>query len=107
MKWFDRWFARKCEQVWNESREKQKIEDHSLAVGSNVFYKDSVAEHVLEDCDHYSLKIWKAHGGRCVQYKRYDRARDKLHTNLHVVPESEDLGDAIKNIVIQEALVGN
>ena len=108
MKWFDRWFARKCEQAWKESNTESSLkDDYSIGIGSGILSSNVVAEKVLEDCEHYTLKVWKAQGGRCVQYKRYDRVNDKLHTNLHVISEDQDLGDAIKHIVIQEALVGH
>jgi hypothetical protein len=60
-----------------------------------------------EDVDSYTLRVWKARGGRCIQYKKYDRYNDKLHTELYVVSDEEDLGSAVTNIVIQQSLQGN
>jgi hypothetical protein len=70
-------------------------------IGLRVDEKDTP-----EDLDSYTLRVWKANGGRCIQYKRFDRYNDKLHTDLYVVSEEEDLGEAVKNIVIQQALQG-
>lgn len=59
-----------------------------------------------EDVENYTLTVWRATGGRCIQYKRYDRHTDKLHTELYVISDEEDLGSAVKNIVIQQAFQG-
>lgn len=69
--------------------------------GSKCVYDDDATP---EDVENYTLRIWRATGGRCIQYKRYDRHNDKLHTELYVVSDEEELGEAVKNIVIQQAL---
>lgn len=68
---------------------------------------DIESNNVPEDCDSYTLRVWKATGGRCIQYKKYDRYNDKLHTELYVVSDDNDLGEAVTNIVIQQALQGH
>ena len=60
-----------------------------------------------EDIDSYTLRVWKATGGRCIQYKRYDNKNDRLHSQLYVVSDEEDLGEAVTNIVVQQSLQGH
>ena len=59
------------------------------------------------DADGYTLKVYPARGGRVIQYYKYDRKHDRANTSLYVISDSEDLGDAVKNIVVEQALQGN
>ena len=59
------------------------------------------------DAEGYTLKVYPARGGRVIQYYKYDRKHDRANTSLYVVSDSEDLGDAVKNIVVEQALQGN
>ena len=74
-----------------------KIDQHCVAVEPNF----------PEDIDSYTLRVWKATGGRCIQYKRYDNKNDRLHSQLYVVSDEEDLGEAVTNIVVQQSLQGH
>ena len=51
--------------------------------------------------------MYPARGGRVIQYYKYDRKHDRANTSLYVISDSEDLGDAVKNIVVEQALQGN
>ena len=59
------------------------------------------------DAEGYTLKVYPARGGRVIQYYKYDRKNDRANTSLYVISDSEDLGDAVKNIVVEQALQGN
>ena len=59
------------------------------------------------DADGYTLRVYPARGGRVIQYHKYDRKQDRANTSLYVISDSEDLGDAVKNIVVEQALQGN
>ena len=94
--------------MWLKRRIRDWVEqanDEDYGVGSSIGLSTD-DNPTPEDIDSYTLRVWKANGGRCIQYKRYNRHNDKLHTELYVVGEEEDLGEAVKNIVIQQALQG-
>ena len=94
--------------MWLKRRIRDWVEqanDEDYGIDSSVSAKP-VEDRLPEEMDSYTLRVWKANGSRCIQYKRYDRYNDKLHTDLYVVSEEEDLGEAVKNIVIQQALQG-
>ncbi len=59
------------------------------------------------DAECYTLRVYPARGGRVVQYHKYDRQNDRTRTSLYVISDNEDLGDAVKNIVVEQALQGN
>ena len=61
----------------------------------------------IDSSEGYTLKVYPARGGRVIQYYKYDRKHDRSNTSLYVISDSEDLGDAVKNIVVEQALQGN
>ena len=75
----------------------------SIRLSESVYVDD---DNLPEDTDNYTLRVWKATGGRCIQYRRYDRKADRYQTELYVVSDNEDLGEAVTNIVIHQSLQG-
>lgn len=60
----------------------------------------------FDGSDGYTLRVYPARGGRVIQYYKYDRQNDRSKTSLYVIADSEDLGDAVKNIVVEQSLQG-
>lgn len=58
----------------------------------------------FHDLDSYTLTIIPANGGSCVKFFTYNSTTHSGHSSLHIVPDSEKLEDAIRNIVISERL---
>ena len=52
------------------------------------------------------LHVYKASGGFVVETRKYDHKMDRHNTTLHVITETEDLGDRIGKIIMMEALRG-
>jgi hypothetical protein len=52
------------------------------------------------------LQIYKASGGFVVETRRYDERTDRHSNTMHVITESEDLGEKLGKIVMMEALRG-
>jgi hypothetical protein len=61
----------------------------------------------IDSSEGYTLKVYPARGGRVIQYYKYDRQKDRANTSLYVISDTEDLGEAVKNIVVEQALQGN
>jgi hypothetical protein len=96
--------------MWLKRKLKNWVDDAYDADESVVGIKMGMDRNICEDhsrpedIENYTLTVWRATGGRCIQYKRYDKRHDKLHTELYVVSDEADLGDAVTNIVVQQAL---
>jgi hypothetical protein len=52
------------------------------------------------------LQVYRASGGYVVETRSYDRKNDRNHNTMHVITDSEDLGDRIGKIIMMEALRG-
>jgi hypothetical protein len=92
---------------------KHKLRNWLNSDDSRVYKSRGIAEPVSVssdsniDAEGYTLKVYPARGGRVIQYYKYDRKHDRQNTSLYVISDSEDLGDAVKNIVVEQALQGN
>ena len=91
---------------------KYKLRDWINSDNNRAYKSRGIAEPVSVssdniDADGYTLRVYPARGGRVIQYHKYDRKHDRQNTSLYVISDSEDLGDAVKNIVVEQALQGN
>lgn len=105
MKWFDRWFTRKCQEAWQE-QSSQTVNDIGIKpIGIKPMRKLSGVERSLGD--HRStmnLQIHSASGGYVLEFTTYDQKRDEHDRNLHIITEQEHLGEAIAKIITVEML---
>lgn len=108
-KWFDKWFAKKCKQAWEDS---QYEPEENLTAGMNAI-SGRVAKSrrisTVRDSEDLStepitFKMFKASGGWAIEFRQYDSRNDRMDTSLHVVNNEEDLGNHISKIITLEAL---
>lgn len=50
------------------------------------------------------FKLYKANGGWAIEFVEYNQKTDRHETSLHVVNESDDLGNEISKIITYELL---
>ena len=50
------------------------------------------------------LQIYKANGGYVIETRSYDNHKDRHFTTMHVITEDQDIGNALGQIVMMEAL---
>jgi len=105
MKWFDKWFAKKCKQAWEDANQPQEdIAGNSIAsvkmrrglalpTGSNELHSRGV-----------TFTLYKANGGHVVELRDYDPQTDRNTHSLHLVPNDKDMGEALNHIITYEAL---
>lgn len=100
MKWFNKWFAKKCQQAWAEARE-GTIENSMQPSPMKAAKLDrSLGDHRQT----MNLQIHSANGGYVLEFTKYDRKRDEHDRNLHIITEQEQLGEAIAKIITVEML---
>jgi len=93
MKWFDKWFAKKCKQAWDNA--------HSLpvAVPSNAIRPyDGLNSNGL------NMTIYQADGGKIVEFRHYDPVKDRNMNSLHVITEQEDFAERLSQIITMEIM---
>lgn len=117
MKWFDRWFFKKCIQAWeNSSNERNNnFEIHNSGVRarrSNVKISNvlGVPQRAPQEpsidlrSNPMVLKVYPASGGWVVEYSYYNNDHEEDSNSLHLIHNDEELGIALERIITIEAL---
>jgi hypothetical protein len=77
-------------------------DDCELRFHDEVKRDDQQLEGSQDDAIHFS--VLPANGGRIVQVRYYDKARDRHFTKLHVITPDEKLEEALAHIFQLEVL---
>ena len=99
MKWFDKWFAKKCRWVW-ENHNQLMQEENSGAIAAKP---PSTLRHSHISKDYVDFKLWFAdNGGYVIEFSKYDRRNDRNDNQIYIIPDGMDkLGEEITQIVTQ------
>jgi len=97
MKWFNDWFAKKCEQAWNEARA-NKIEK-----GTGI-PSMPVPSHTPNSSPNLVFKMYRANNGFVMEVGRQDRRHMDTTYEMYLIADGEDLGDSISKIITVETL---
>ena len=94
MRWFDRWFARKCEQAWNETRDTKGI-DRAISIRET--------DHVEAD-PIISFRIYSAQNGKILEFTKYDRVKDRSDRSVYIVNKDDDIAEKVSKCLTLELL---
>ena len=92
MKWFNKWFAKKCQQAWEDYR-KQPVETTLSVERSSKIESNGM-----------NFTVYKASGGHIIEHRVYDRKTDRNNNSLHIITDDKDLGEEISKIITFESL---
>lgn len=99
MKWFNKWFAQKCKQAWEDSQEVES--NMKVSVGlqtASPIRSNSIGANGM------NFSVYKANGGFVIEYRLYDQHKDRNDNKLHIITEDQDLGEELGKIISFEAL---
>ena len=105
MKWFDKWFAKKCKQAWEEENQpKEEVAGYNIASAKVRPARLSKDHDSSLNSRGTQFTLYSANGGTVVELRDYDPLNDRLHNILYVIPSDKDLGEQLGHIVTMEAL---
>lgn len=110
MKWFDKWFAKKCYKALNPEQELEPVDESKYSNSIVGLQRPAPSRRGLiksEDNLHSrgtNFTLYNANGGTVVELRDYDPMNDRHHTVLYVIPKDQDLGQQLGHIVTMEAL---
>lgn len=110
MKWFDKWFAKKCKQAWDNFNLAEDDGSDLPRTGRGRGSRGRNAINVTKDDTSLDGKtsirftIYPANGGHVIEHYRYDRYKDNEGPLLTIVPREQDLSQAIAHIMTLDAL---
>ena len=90
MKWFDKWFAKKCKQAWENENKLNEVRGELVSRVSS--------EKTM------NLGITRANGGWVVESNQYDKKTDRNNQHIHIVTDDKDLGEELNKIITYENL---
>lgn len=94
MKWFKKL-------VWRWSYQGQELEEQNIKVSRGlVTSRDS--EAVCNDDPILNFKVYSAVGGKVVEFRRYDRHKDRSDTTTYIITNDQDFGERIAKIAMME-----
>lgn len=99
MKWFDKWFLKKCKQAWESSRS-EPDELSSIKVGRVTSAAD------IESDEGLNITVRAAIGGRIVSFRHYDRQKDRNYWKTYVIPEDLDFERELGKMITLESMRG-
>ena len=94
MQWFNKWFSKKVQQAWNEARDVSQPEATlSTATRSNTIETNGM-----------NFTVYRANGGHVIEYRQYDRHKDRSDNKLHIITDDKDIGEELGKIITFESL---
>jgi hypothetical protein len=105
MKWFDKWFAKKCQQAWENARNGNEIEPEPNYIGKPARVTSRRASTGSDlHANGTTFTLYNASGGYVVELRNYDLKTDEYKNSLHVIPTGDELGKNLEHIITLEAL---
>jgi hypothetical protein len=99
MDWFDKWFAKKCKQAWEN---KNRLEEGSIKMNSAL----QVERGRPEGEGRITFELSSAIGGRILNVRHYDERKDRHETQTYIIPSGQDVGERVAKIVNLELIKG-
>jgi len=95
--WFQRWFLKHSQQAWQNSNQDRDM---------NIYTTSSrvTATRELNTRNSIDLSLIRADGGWIVQFTSYDDHHDRHNVYHHVIPDSEDFGPKLAEIVTLQCM---
>lgn len=91
--WFTRWFNRKCHEAWNNSEIPYPSPRLSI-----------VETSALDHIDGLNIRLYGATGGSIIEFRKYDRHKDRTDTRLYVINAEQNFAEQFTKIVSMEML---
>lgn len=96
MKWFDKWFAKKCVEAWDNRHDSEAIPATKAGLvrggGPSI------------DSPGMNFTVYRASGGHIIETRTYDRHKDRNNHGLHIITDDKELGEEIAKIITFENL---
>ena len=93
-----KWFKRKLRKWVNEVRDYDDNEKSTVCASREVEASMCDADPIL------NFRVFSAVGGRVVEFRTYDRVKDRSNTTTYIIHKDDDFGDKIAKIATLESM---
>ena len=94
MNFLQRWFDRMCRESWERAQN----------MPTNTIRVTSVDEPGINSIDGLSIRLYGATGGQIVEFRKYDRHKDRTDCKLYVINAEQNFSEELAKIVSLEML---
>ncbi len=95
MKWFKKL-------LWHWASQGQEIEERSAKIGRQLIASEDVPSP--GDDAILNFKVYNAVGGRIVEFRHYDRHKDRNFHQTYIITNDQDFGERISKIATLEVM---
>ena len=100
MKWFDRWFVRKCRWAWDNRDIADVAEQPRLASAKGLVIEEDIAPWN----DGLRIGIKKMIGGSVVSFRIYDQHTDRTDIRNYIITDEQDFNTELGKIITMESM---
>ena len=106
MKWFDKWFAKKCKYVWENHNQLVQNDSPDNILAYKAAQAPISARQSHPNKGYVDFKLWFAdNGGYLIEFNKYDERKDRYNNELFIVQDGiENLGQEITQILTQHVI---
>jgi len=107
MKWFDRWFTKKCKQSLGIEYEDDTPEDAYVPITSSKQRRNTIISR-RDDNDlpegGLNIQVKTAHGGKIIIFRNYDERNDRHLYTTYLIHDSENFESSLGKIITLESM---
>jgi hypothetical protein len=96
--WFKRWFFR----MSAEARDHTLSESQSAP--SDIVWAGPIGKQTINTRNSIDMSLVRADGGWIVQFQSYDQRTDRTNVSHYVIPDSEDFGQRLSEIITLQCM---
>ena len=104
MKWFDTWILRRAERIMINKKENSFQDEYAVPSSKNIIGGNRPKGHTPATNESLNFKVYNAHGGKIVEFSRYDRRSERVDHELYIINKDQDFGERIAKIATFETL---
>jgi hypothetical protein len=105
LSWFERWFLKHSKKAWkNAKHPAYQEEDNRRGPRGPIEPLYASSNRSLNDRNSIDMSLFRADGGWIVQFTNYDDHRDRTNVHHFVIPDSEDFGQKLSEIITLQCL---
>jgi hypothetical protein len=104
MKWFDRWFARKCRWAWENRDDMPDVPDMSAKPSTRGIGLTLIEEDSAPWQDGLRITIKKVIGGFVVSFRTYDRIKDRSDERHYIITDQQDFNTELGKTITMESM---
>jgi hypothetical protein len=94
MKWFDKWFVRKCRWAW----ENKDVIEQERTIGMQLVASEEGWGDGLR------INVRKVIGGSVISFRTYDRIKDRSDERHYIITDEQDFNSELGKMITMESM---